>query len=61
MRAKSLLHEMESYLKSEVELSLKPFPRESACVAETGSLLAQKLESDRSRLLRVGCSPGSSR
>lgn len=44
MRVKSLLHEMESYLRTEVEVSQRK--------AEVATPLTQKLESDRSRLLR---------
>jgi nucleotide-binding universal stress UspA family protein len=45
MHAKSLLHEMESYLRTEVELSQRPPVMRDLSVA-------QKMESDRSRLLR---------
>jgi nucleotide-binding universal stress UspA family protein len=50
MRAKSLLHEMESYLKTEVELSQKSTSPDF--VTKTQPALAKKLETDRSRLLR---------
>lgn len=43
MRVKSLLHDVESYLRAEVELNQRP---------QVSAPLTQKLESDRSRLLR---------
>lgn len=45
MRSKSLLHEMQSYLKTELEL-------ESPSPQRVREALLQKVESDRSRLLR---------
>lgn len=65
MRAKSLLHEMETYLKTEVELAqrssatagpvlmeVKPPSEGKPLESESSPLIAEKLESDRSRLLR---------
>lgn len=62
MRTKSLLHEVQTYLKSELELSqLAPKPTPSpttekspvyAAVSDHQKALAQKVEADRSRLLR---------